>query len=206
MNQDQQKNLYLLLDSRNTPLARGIRESPADAPSWQLRILEDKISDVMEHEEIQMIPLTGNGTAILGKILRNRNDSIVVERLKTSCSAKRENLRMPTHFKSFAYPLTGSWKGRVEIEGNDLSCGGLSFFCGRSLQEGERVEAVVPITSQPLILRCEIIRQRPTDREGQDLYACKFVDMCYDEEMMVREAVFNVQLQSRPKAEGSAGA
>lgn len=201
MNQDQQKNLYLLLDSRNTPLARGIRESPADAPSWQIRVLEDKISDVMEHEEIQMIPLTGNGQAILGKILRNRYDSIVLELLKTSCSAQRENLRMPTHFKSFIYPMTGMWTGRAEIEGNDLSCGGLSFFSRKELREGEQVEAVVPITSQPLILRCEILRRRPTDREYEDLYACKFVDMCYDEEMMVREAVFNVQLQSRPKAE-----
>ena len=67
----------------------------------------------------------------------------------------------------------------------------------------QRFELVVPITAQPLLLRSEIIRKRPCSREGEEMYAAKFVDMCHDEEMMVREAVFNVQLSSRPRRAGT---
>ena len=56
---------------------------------------------------------------------------------------------------------------------------------------------VVPVTSQPLVVRGEILRQRPTEREGVTLYAAKFVNLCNDEEMLLREAVFNLQLWGR---------
>lgn len=62
---------------------------------------------------------------------------------------------------------------------------------------------VIPITSEPVILRLEVLRQRPTDREDTVFYAGKFVDMCNDEEVLVREAVFNIQLQSRPRSAGA---
>lgn len=199
MKQELQSNSYLLLDSRNMPLARGLLESPPDAPTWQVRVLDEKISAVMEHEEIQLVPMAASGKALLGQILRSRNDIIVLQKLHNLDSDMRQNLRMPTHFRSFLYPLTGSWRGRREIEANDLSCGGLAFFCAEPLEEHERAEIVVPITSQPVILRLEVLRQRPSDREGTALYASKFVDMCDDEEMLVREAVFNVQLQTRPR-------
>lgn len=190
---------YLLLDSRKMPLARGILENSREAQTWQVRVLDDKISEVMTHEEVQLIPMADGETALLGRILRNRGDRIVLEKLQTLDSDMRQNLRVPIHFKSFLYPLTGRWQGRREMEANDLSCGGIAFFCRDELAERERLEVVVPITSQPLILRCEIIRRRPSDREDAAMYAAKFYDLCNDEEMLVREAVFNVQLSNRPK-------
>lgn len=200
MTQEVQKNSYFLLDSRNMPLARGELISQPDAPTLQVRVLDDKISAVMQHEEIQLVPMGDTGTALLGRIVRNRNDNIVLEKLQSLDSDMRQNLRMPTDFKSFLYPITGRWKGRRVFQANDLSCGGLAFFCKDPLEIGEQVEAVVPITSQPVLLRCQILRQRPSDQEREDtLYACKFVEMCHDEEMVVREAVFNIQLQHRGK-------
>lgn len=127
MTQELQSNAYLLLDSRNAPLARGLLESPPESPTWQVRVLDDKISAVMEHEEIQLVSMASSGTALLGRILRSRNDFVVLEKLQRLDSDMRQNLRMPTHFHSFLYPLTGSWRGRREIEANDLSCGGLAF-------------------------------------------------------------------------------
>ena len=203
MKQELQSNAYLLLDSRNAPLARGLLESPPESATWQVRVLDDKISAVMEHEEIQMVSMASSGAALLGRILRSRNDFVVLEKLQKLDSDMRQNLRMPAHFRSFLYPVTGSWRGRREIRANDLSCGGLAFFCSGSLAERERVEVVIPITTEPVILRLEILRQRPTDQEDTVFYAGKFVDMCNDEEMLVREAVFNIQLQSRPRPSGA---
>ncbi|MCI8932968.1 MAG: PilZ domain-containing protein [Clostridiaceae bacterium] len=199
MNSGKQGKLYALLDSRNAVLAQGRLENPPDAPDWQVRVPEDKISAVMEHEEIQLVPIDGDGDALLGRVRRNRNDLIVLQKLQSLGSEMRQNLRMPTHFQSFIYPVSGGWKGRRQAEANDLSCGGVAFFCAQQLEDGEVVELVVPITSEPLILKCQVLRRRPSDRENEVLYAAKFVEMCDDEEMIVREAVFSVQVRSRAR-------
>ena len=199
MSSGKQGKLYALLDSRNAVLTQGRLENPPDAPDWQVRVPEDKISAVMEHEEIQLVPIDGDGDALLGRVRRNRNDLIVLQKLQSLGSEMRQNLRMPTHFQSFIYPVSGGWKGRRQAEANDLSCGGVAFFCAQQLEDGEVVELVVPITSEPLILKCQLLRRRPSDREDEVLYAAKFVEMCDDEEMIVREAVFSVQVRSRAR-------
>ena len=71
MTQEIQKNSYLLLDSRNAPLARGELLTNPDAPTLQVRVLDHKISDVMNHEEIQLVPMGVNGAALLGRIVRS---------------------------------------------------------------------------------------------------------------------------------------
>ena len=199
MSSGKQGKLYALLDSRNAVLTQGRLENPPDAPDWQVRVPEDKISAVMEHEEIQLVPIDGDGDALLGRVRRNRNDLIVLQKLQSLGSEMRQNLRMPTHFQSFIYPVSGGWKGRRQAEAKDLSCGGVAFFCAQQLEDGEVVELVVPITSEPLILKCQVLRRRPSDREDEVLYAAKFVEMCDDEEMIVREAVFSVQVRSRAR-------
>ena len=63
------------------------------------------------------------------------------------------------------------------------------------LEAGEKLEMVIPVTEEPVILRCEVLRRKEL-RNDKLLYAVKFVDMCEDEEVMVRKAVFNIQLQN----------
>ena len=105
-----------------------------------------------------------------------------------------------SHFKSLVYPVTGHWRGRREIESNDLSAGGIAFFTDHSLQIGEQLEVVIPVTSQPLVMRCQVLRIRPTPEAAVPImYAAKFVDLCDDEETLLRESVFNLQLRGRPK-------
>lgn len=128
-------------------------------------------------------------------MLRNEGSTIVLERLEHLDSDLRQDLRMPTHFESFIYPLTGEWKGRRQVEADDLSCGGIAFFCPHQMEKGEKVEIVIPITSQPVILNCQILRRRPSDRK-EPLYAAKFVDMCNDEEVLVREAVLSLEVRN----------
>ena len=59
------------------------------------------------------------------------------------------------------------------------------------------MEVVIPVTSQPLVLRMKILRQRSSSRK-EPLYAAQFVDLLREEESMVREAVFSIQLQKKP--------
>ena len=197
------ENQYLVLDSRGDPLARAMLEGRQDTPTLQFEILDGKTDAVMAHEQLQFIPIADGRQALLGRVVRCRGERITVEKLQRLDSELRQNLRMPISFQTLVYPISGSWKGRRWVESNDLSCGGIAFFSRFPLEERERFELVVPITAQPLLLRSEIIRKRPCSREGEEMYAAKFVDMCHDEEMMVREAVFNVQLSSRPRRAGT---
>lgn len=196
------QNQYLLLTGEEAAICMGKLEGPANGPNWQIRLLEeDMMDEVVRHPEVKLMCITDSSPSYVGKVVRSRNDLVQLEvrPIAGAHSDKRQNLRVPTRFKSFLYPLSGRWKGRMGMEANDLSCGGIAFFCGGELEIGERLEIVVPITSEPVVLRGQILRQRPTERGDRIMYAAKFLDMCPDEEMLVREAVFSVQLSNRPR-------
>ena len=198
----QENNRFLLLDSRGVPLAQAKPEGPASSGQlWQLRILDDKIDRVLEHKQFKLMSITDSSPSYEGTVVRSRNDIVQLEVKKTASNGNdlRKNLRVAVRVKTFLYPVTGRWRGRLDVETNDLSCGGVAFFCDRELAEREQVEIVIPVTSEPLVLTGEILRKRPTEREDCVLYAAKFIDMCNDEETLVREAVFNLQLSARPR-------
>lgn len=197
------ENQYLVLDSRGEPLARATLEGRTDTPTLQFEILDGDTGNVMAHEQLQFIPIADGKPALMGRVQRCRGERVTVQKLQKLDSELRQNLRMPISFQTLVYPISGSWKGRRWVESNDLSCGGIAFFSQDPFGDRERFEMVIPITTQPVLLRCEVLRQRPCAREGMSMYAAKFVEMCHDEEMLVREAVFSVQLSTRPKKGGN---
>lgn len=197
-----EQNIYLLLDSKGNPIARGRIQGNTGGQFWQIQVEDGKIDEILEHKRLKLLSITDAGPSYEGTIVRSRNDMIQLEvtKLNQDAGDMRKNLRVAVRFKSLIYPLTGGWRGRREVESNDLSCGGVAFFTDHSLQVGERLELVIPVTSQPLVLQCQVLRLRPAERASSVLYAAKFVDMCEDEETILREAVFNLQLRGRPKA------
>ena len=195
-----EQTLYLMLDSRNNPIARGRIQGKTDGPFWQIQVEDGKIDEILEHKKLKLLSIMDTGPSYEGIIVRSRNDMIQLEvtKLTPATGDMRKNLRVVVRFKSFIYPVSGAWRGRRVVESNDLSCGGIAFFTDQSLQMGEQLEVVIPVTSQPLVVRCELLRMRPTER-SDILYAAKFVGLCNDEETLLREAVFNLQLRGRPR-------
>ena len=55
-------------------------------------------------------------------------------------------------------------------------------------------QIVIPVTSQPLLVDIKILRERPSP-EPIPLYAAAFTDLIHDQETMIREAVFSIQLR-----------
>jgi len=208
---------YMLLDRNNIPLARAWLHSRADADIWQIQIQADKIDQVLapeagknpsEPKVVSLVGMFGDAPALLGRIVRHSGDTIVVEKLRMQGHEQvRENLRVPVSFNSFLYPLDGGWKGRRACQANDLSSGGISFFCGGNLARGEHVEVVIPVTSSPVILPCRILAQRTSQKAGMQFYAAQFTGICHDEETIVREAVFSLQIRqhTRRAAHSSGG-
>lgn len=190
---------YLIMDMQDNPLGRGERETPPDVSPMRMEILDDKIDDVACHEKIKLLSMTG-APALECKILRSRGDFVMLEVLATASPAgtdMRRNLRVPVEFDSLLYPVNGIWPGRRTARSVNLSCGGIAFEARPGLWTQEIVEIVVPTVEAPLILKGEILRQRDLDN-GKVFYAAKFVDMCEDEEMLLRETVFSIQLENRP--------
>ena len=200
-----EQSIYLLLDSKNNPIARGRVQGKTDGPYWQIQVEDGKIDEILEHKRLKLLSMMDAGPSHEGVIVRSRNDMIQLEvaKLTPDTGDMRKNLRVVVHFKSLIYPVSGGWAGRREIESNDLSCGGIAFFTDYSLQIGERLEIVIPVTSQPLVVLGQVLRMRRTEQAAIPLmYACKFLELCNDEETLLREAVFNLQLRGRPKPSG----
>lgn len=196
------QSLYLMLDSKGTPIARGRVQGKTDGPYWQIQVEDGKIDEILEHKKLLLLSMMDSEPSYQGIIVRSRYDMIQLEitKMEHDSNDMRKNLRVLVRFKSLIYPLTGRWKGRREVVSNDLSCGGVAFFTDHSLQVGEQLELVVPVTAEPLVARCQVLRMRPTeDAAIPIMYAAKFVDLCNDEETLLREAVFNLQLRGRPK-------
>lgn len=55
------------------------------------------------------------------------------------------------------------------------------------------MQIAVPITAQPLLLNIKVLRQRPSG-EPIPLFAAAFEELVHEEEKMIREAVFSLQL------------
>ncbi len=181
---------YLLIDSNSKLLALGELTSPPDAPNMQLKLVEGSAEDVVAAEVVQAVPQDEWLPMRLGRVILRRGNQIVLDPLQDLSEDARQNLRMPVDFASFVYPRGG---GRAAIRSLDLSCGGIAFYTAHSFQPHEQFEVVIPITDEgPLILKAEILRIKP--RDGDTLYAAKFINMIHDEEAKVRGAVFHVQI------------
>ena len=190
-------HVYLILDSQNNALANCELVSPPGTMPMRLQILDNKVDDVVTgHEVIVLFSSKSNDLPIQCRILRQRGDDILVEKIATLDPEVRRNLRVPARFDTFIYPLPGSgWRGRHPVQTIDLSCGGVAFYSDFQMSVRDKMEIVITPTEEPVILHCEILKRQ--DLQNRFMYATKFVDMCEDEEVVVREAVFSLQLQLR---------
>lgn len=204
MMKNEKSRIYLVMDSQGHPLGQAMLESPPDLThAMQFRLLEDDPDDaeiaaaeLHKAGRVRLLSMGSSDLPIECQVLRHRRERVVMEKLATLDSEVRRNLRVSLQFNSFFFPVTGHWKGRRRAEFLNISCGGVAFHSDADLHIGERIEMVVPTMVNPVLLKCEILRTND-EPDGRKFYAGKFVNTCDDEETIVREAVFNIQLESR---------
>ncbi|WP_294551541.1 PilZ domain-containing protein [uncultured Pseudoflavonifractor sp.] len=185
---------YLILDSRGNAVAHGTTEYTPRGTEWRMNIDDGDVDEVTKHTFFSLVGDSDAVPALEGKLVRREGNVLVLEPVRPLEQSVRKNLRIPVRFVSYIYPRSGSWRGRVPIVSYDLSCGGIAFFCPRPLENGEVVQIVIPVTTQPLLVDMRILRRR-TSKEGESLYAAEFISLLREEESMIREAVFSLQLQ-----------
>lgn len=190
------KNVCVLLDSANSRvLARGSLEGPPDGLNIQVNVFEGDPLAVVNAEHVQIVPADEEIPPKLGHVIHRQNTLLVFEPLRNLTGNQvRQNLRMPVDFDTFIYPLDGT-PGRYLAKANDLSCGGVSFYCGGRLHVADEIQIVVPITRiAPLLLTAQVLRSGDVV-DGRTFYAAKYLELLSEQESMIREAVFNVQLK-----------
>ena len=187
---------YLISDHEHNPLAQAVLTSEPGATPLHLQVLGDRAERVAEAVDVCLIALHEDDLIFRGRVGYRYGDCVVVAPLERLSAAARRNLRVPTRFESFLYPVSGAWKGQRSLTCKDLSCGGIAFHTTQPLSIGEVIEVVIP-TRLPLIVPTQILRPLNTAAGETPVYACKFVGLCSDEDAALRKAVFSIQLSGR---------
>ena len=193
------ENVYLLLNDENTPIGQCILMTAPDAPQIRARILNgdvDELEAATLHKLVTLVGTLQTMPTLQGEVVGSAYDDLKIRRV-ASKEDVREMLRVDVSFDSLIYPIDGKWKGKRKVEFIDLSCGGIAFFCEEEMQRGDQFEIVIPVTPKPLVMRCQVLRTR--EKNGRLCYAAKFVDMCHDEEKLICEAVFGIQLSQQKR-------
>lgn len=189
---------YLIVDGRGNSLVYCESEKPPSEETWTLYVPDGDIDELMELPILRVIGYADLEIAMEGHAVGREGNTIYVDPIRPLSEAARQNLRVPVRFSSFIYSISGLWRGREPIVSKDLSCGGLAFYCPRKLAPSEVVEVVIPVTSQPLVLPMRILRiQSP--QEIFTFYAGAFLNLVREQEAMIREAVFSLQLRRTEK-------
>ncbi len=192
--QQENPDVYMLMDSSSHMLARGIRlPSPGQQLVLFIRLTEGDLQQVVAAGIVQAVPLDKSQPSQMTRVIDSRANAVALAPMRAQGATLRRNFRVPVTFESFVYPPTG---GRGSMRSIDLSSGGLAFRSPWTFAVGDQFEVVIPITSDgPLLLRAELLRVH-LEPGAQNFYACKFLDLIDDEEAMLRETVFAIQIDA----------
>lgn len=191
LKKEKAKEYHFLMDKDSNFLARGTLPDGEEGGNLQFKVIDGSVEQILRFGIVQVVPTDKTKSVTMGKAVSRRGNVVVIEPLRDMGMGVRKNFRMPTDFESFIYPDEG---GRFIIKTIDLSCGGIAFYSVADMKVGAQMEVVVPITAEgPLIVRCTVLRVMPFSPPIQK-YACQFLDLIQDEENMLQEAVFNIQL------------
>lgn len=185
---------YLILDESGKPLFRAVMRQAMHGGVCRVELEnEEDVEKLVPGGLFQLMGIRDGNFAEV-RFLRGRGETAEFEMVRMLDSGTRQNLRIPVRFESFLYPVSGAWKGRAAIVSRDLSCGGIAFVSEKALQVGEICEIVIPVTTEPLVLKMKVLRSGDVVEDGI-LYGAQFLGMVHEEEIMVREAVFGLQLE-----------
>lgn len=187
---------YMILDSEGIPVAKGSSKQHITDEIWKVKLDEPVPVYLQEQAYVTLVGTSSDMAGLEGHIVKLEKNAVYIKPIRRIGEKVRNNLRIPVSFSSYVYPVSGKWKGRCAIISHDLSCGGIAFYTDHHLEVGELAEIVLPVTTNPLLLYIKVLR-KVEETPGRIFYACCFVDLIHDQEMLLREAVFNIQIERR---------
>ena len=190
------ERIYLLLNDEDVPFGRGVLLTAPDASELRVKLMDGGSDEIREHKLVTLVGTLQTMPTQQGEVIEITDNMLRLRRVDSKEDV-REVLRVDVAFDSLIYPVSGPWSGVRRVEFIDLSCGGIAFFCDEPMVRGDLFEVVIPVTPQPLVMRARILRS--WEKGGRVCYAARFIDMCHDEEKLICEAVFAIQLEQHGK-------
>ncbi len=190
--QPSEVGIYQMMDSNSRLVARGTHHE-FESPYLFFTLFEGDVKTLENIGVIQVVPQDKSKPPQMTRYAGFRNGIVALEPMRELGAAMRKNFRVPVTFESFVYPQAAP---RATLRSVDLSCGGIAFHSPHVFAAGETFEVVIPLVSEePLLLHAQALRARNDPGQG-NFYACKFVDLIDDEETLLREAVFAIQIKT----------
>lgn len=185
---------FLISDTEHKPLAlANLQSQPQEKPMlleifrYEPGIAPNALSI---QQKICLIDIDKD-MAMEGLIVNHGGNRLLVQPGNPLGPEARKNLRVRVSFESLIFPCgETAWQGQHRFISQDLSSGGIALQTDAPLECGEQVEVVLPVMEPPLVVKATVLRPLP----GKQLYAAKFHDITYDEDALIRKAVFAIQL------------
>lgn len=133
------------------------------------------------------------------EVYQVKGEKLFVENLKNITAQLRSDLKMKVSYKSTVRMIDAISPLNINIQSRDISCGGICFQTEQDLMTTELYETVIPITHDPIILKFRIIRKIFDKEKNVYVYGARFIDLKHNEERMLRQAIFRLQMIARKK-------
>ncbi|NLK37281.1 MAG: PilZ domain-containing protein [Epulopiscium sp.] len=133
------------------------------------------------------------------EVYQVKGEKLFVENLKNITAQLRSDLKVRVSYKSSVRVIDSASPLNINIQSRDISCGGICFQAEQDLMTTELYETVVPITQDPIILKLRIIRKVFDKEKNVYVYGARFVELKHNEERMLRQAIFRLQMIARKK-------
>lgn len=140
-------------------------------------------------------------------------DKIYVDNIENVSATLRSELKVKVKFNTTISGIGPAKKDdeevvNLEVAAKDISCGGFCFFCEKALDTSILYETIVPLWDEPMIVNFKILRKVEMPESHGFSYGCKFENLNYQEERVLREAIFRLQMmmQRKQRRSGAMGA
>lgn len=187
---------YLILDEYQSSVTRGILRTPITAPMLEFEIPEADVRRLEGLQELQFLGVDERAPSFKGTVNRRRGTRMAVVRGADLGDDPLDSLRVPYTVDTFAYPVSGSWKGRCVIKTKDLSCGAVLFDCEKSLAMQEVVEVAIVVREGAMLVHAKVINHLH-NTDGSNQYVAKFISGVAEVEQTIRKEVLYLQLKQR---------
>lgn len=187
-------NKYVLLTENNVVLAEAVLVF-SNGKNMVFRVSSAKsMSRLSGYNCLRYHKMESYAETFEGQVYDLKMDKIYLQEIKNISATMRSELKVKVKYDSIIRSVEDSSVINQSIHAKDISCGGMCFTCSQDLSTSIVYETIVPITSDPVIVGFEIIRKSQDEDTGEFIYGCRFRGMNNREEIMLRQAVYKLQM------------
>lgn len=131
-------------------------------------------------------------------------DKIYVENISNVSATLRSELKVKVKFNTTISVVDEVEQEQDEVVNlqvatKDISCGGFCFHCSKELNTKYLYETIIPLWDEPMIANFRILRKVQMPETNEFSYGCQFQHLNHQEERVLREAIFRLQMMMHRK-------